>query len=129
METRAELVTVSVALPETEPQITPQLEALRQNVLSAFQQIEDNLALIERYHTADGYERSAVIAAQQALDYSLIRYRSGAVNYLDVVVSQTAALQSRIEALDITTRQLRASVQLIRALGGGWQPGATVAAR
>jgi NodT family efflux transporter outer membrane factor (OMF) lipoprotein len=101
----------------------------RSVALSAFQQIEDNLALIERYHTADGYERSAVIAAQQALDYSLIRYRAGAVNYLDVVVSQTAALQSRIEALDITTRQLRASVQLIRALGGGWQQDATVAAR
>jgi NodT family efflux transporter outer membrane factor (OMF) lipoprotein len=93
----------------------------RSVALAAFQQIEDNLALIERYHTADEAERSAVAAAQQALDYSLTRYQAGAVNYLDVVISQTAALQSRIEALDIATRQLRASVQLIRALGGGWQ--------
>ncbi len=97
--------------------------------VSAFQQVEDNLTLIERYHDADAYERSAVAAAQQALDYSLTRYRAGAINYLDVVVSQTAALQSQIEALSITTQQLRASVQLIRALGGGWQADAEVAAR
>jgi len=95
--------------------------------LSAFQQIEDNLALIGRYHIADEAERSAVASAQEALDYSMTRYTAGAVNYLDVVISQTAALQSRIEALDITTRQLRASVQLVRALGGGWQGPAAVA--
>ncbi len=99
----------------------------RSVALTAFQQIEDNLALIGRYHVADEAERSAVAAAQQALDYSMTRYSAGAVNYLDVVVSQTAALQSRIEALDITTRQLRASVQLVRALGGGWQGPAAVA--
>ena len=99
----------------------------RSVALSAFQQIEDNLALIGRYHIADEAERSAVAAAQDALNYSMTRYTAGAVNYLDVVVSQTAALQSRIEALDITTRQLRASVQLVRALGGGWQGPAAVA--
>lgn len=102
----------------------------RSVALGAFQQIEDNLALMERYHSADDFERSAVASAQQALEYSLTRYRAGAINYLDVVVSQTAALQSQIEALDISTRQLRASVQLIRALGGGWQnPVAVAAAR
>jgi NodT family efflux transporter outer membrane factor (OMF) lipoprotein len=102
----------------------------RSVALSAFAQIEDNLALIERYHAADAYERSAVAAAQQALDYSMTRYGAGAINYLDVVVSQTAALQSQIEALNISTEQLRASVQLIRALGGGWQdPAALAAAR
>jgi NodT family efflux transporter outer membrane factor (OMF) lipoprotein len=97
--------------------------------LSAFQQVEDNLALIEHYRNANAFERSAVAAAQQALDYSLTRYRAGAINYLDVVVSQTAALQSQIEALSITTQQLRASVQLIRALGGGWQAPEQLAAR
>jgi NodT family efflux transporter outer membrane factor (OMF) lipoprotein len=101
----------------------------RSVALTAFQQVEDNLALLEHYHSADDAERSAVAAAQQALDYALTRYRAGAINYLDVVVAQTAALQSRIEALDIGTQQLRASVQLIRALGGGWQQDAAVAAR
>ena len=100
----------------------------RSVALSSFQQIEDNLVLIERYHSADAFERSAVASAQEALAYSLTRYRAGAINYLDVVVSQTAALQSQIEALDITTLQLRASVQLIRALGGGWQNPVAVAA-
>src|SRR5262249_5569779 len=47
----------------------------RSVALSAFQQIEDNLALLERYHAADAYERAAVTEAQQALDYSLTRYR------------------------------------------------------
>ena len=48
------------------------------------------------------------------------RYREGVSSYLDVVVSQTGSLATRRESEDLTTRQLRASVQLIRALGGGW---------
>lgn len=111
---KAQVAQARAALDETAAQY-------RSVALSAFQQVEDNLALLERYHVADEAERSAVAAIQDALDDSLTRYRAGAINYLDVVVSQTAALQARMEALDITTRQLRASVQLIRALGGGWQ--------
>lgn len=92
----------------------------RSVVLGAFQQVEDNLALLHHYRDAAEADKSAVAAAQQALDFSTSRYREGAVNYLDVVTSQTTALQIQREALDLDTRQLRASVQLIRALGGGW---------
>ena len=89
-------------------------------VLSAFQQVEDNLALLGQYRTASSAQQAAVIAAQRTLDLSTSRYREGAVNYLDVVTAQTTALQTQRDALDLDTRQRRASVQLIRALGGGW---------
>ena len=89
-------------------------------VLSAFQQVEDNLALLNHYRAAADAERSALAAAQRSLDFSTARYREGAVNYLEVVASQTATLQTQRNALDLDTRQRRASVQLIRALGGGW---------
>ena len=93
----------------------------RSVALGAFQQVEDNLALLDHYHDASEAEKSAVAAAQRSLDFSMERYRQGAVNYLDVVASQTQALQTQRDALDLDTRQLRASVQLIRALGGGWE--------
>ena len=90
-------------------------------VLGAFQEVEDNLALLYHYGTAAESERSAVTSAQQALDFAMNRYREGAVSYLEVVQSQTTALNTQREALDLETRQLRASVALIRALGGGWE--------
>jgi len=89
-------------------------------VLNAFVQVEDNLALLNHYADASESERAAVMSAQQALDFAMNRYREGAVSYLEVVQSQTTMLTSRQEALDLETRQLRASVGLIRALGGGW---------
>jgi len=92
----------------------------RSVALAAFQQVEDNLALLKHYHTALEAEQSAAAAAQRSLDFATSRYREGAISYLEVVSSQTAALNAQRSALDINTRQLRASVQLIRALGGGW---------
>ena len=89
-------------------------------VLSAFKQVEDNLALLKYYREASDSERAAVEAAQRALEYATTRYREGAVSYLEVVTSQTTSLQTQRDALDLETRQRRASVQLIRALGGGW---------
>ena len=62
----------------------------------------------------------AVIANQKTLDISLSLYRDGAVNYLDVVVAQTALLYSQRQALILRTRRLQASLGLILALGGGW---------
>jgi NodT family efflux transporter outer membrane factor (OMF) lipoprotein len=89
-------------------------------VLNAFQQVEDNLALLHHYGIASEAERSAVTSAQQSLDFAMDRYREGAVSYLEVVQSQTTMLTAEQEALDLDTRQLRASIGLIRALGGGW---------
>lgn len=90
-------------------------------VLGAFQEVEDSLALLYHYGNAAESERAAVTSAQQSLDFAMNRYREGAVSYLEVVESQTTALTTQRQALDLETRQLRASVALIRALGGGWE--------
>jgi NodT family efflux transporter outer membrane factor (OMF) lipoprotein len=92
--------------------------------IGAFQQVEDSLAALNHYHDASLEERAAVDAAQRSLDYSMALYVKGAVDYLTVVTSQTALLQAQLEALSLDTLQLRASVNLIRALGGGWDSAA-----
>jgi len=89
-------------------------------VLNAFRQVEDNLALLNYYRDAADSERAALGAAQRSLAFATSRYREGAVNYLEVVTSQVATLQAQRNALGLDTLQRRASVQLIRALGGGW---------
>ncbi|HSH73710.1 MAG TPA: efflux transporter outer membrane subunit [Methylophilaceae bacterium] len=96
----------------------------RSVVIGAFQQVEDNLALLNHYRAAAESQESASAAAQQSLDFAMSRYKAGAASYLEVATSQALALQTQRDLLDLNTRQLRASVQLIRALGGGWaQPG------
>lgn len=89
-------------------------------VLTAFQQVEDNLAQLDHYSVARGDQKDAADAAQHSLDLAMDRYRQGAVGYLDVVQAQTTALDAQRTLLDLDTRQLRASVQLVRAMGGGW---------
>lgn len=89
-------------------------------VLNAFAQVEDNLVLLRDLGAALTDQRAAAEAAQRSVDLSLDRYREGAVGYLDVVQAQTDELVARRAVIDLETRQLRASVELIRALGGGW---------
>jgi NodT family efflux transporter outer membrane factor (OMF) lipoprotein len=89
-------------------------------VLNAFAQVEDNLAQLDHVGVALTDQKDAADAAQHSLDLAMDRYKQGAVGYLDVVQAQTAALDAQRSLLDLDTRQLRASVQLIRALGGGW---------
>jgi NodT family efflux transporter outer membrane factor (OMF) lipoprotein len=96
----------------------------RITVVSAFQQVEDSLATLNHYHDASIDEKAAVDAAQRTLDFSLALYKQGATDYLTVVTSQTALLQTQLEALNLDTLQLNASVELIRALGGGWEDSA-----
>jgi NodT family efflux transporter outer membrane factor (OMF) lipoprotein len=97
----------------------------RGTVVSAFQQVEDSLAALNHYHDAALDEKAAVDAAQRTLDFAMVLYRQGAADYLTVVTSQTALLQTQLESLSLETLQLRASVDLIRALGGGWEDSTT----
>jgi multidrug efflux system outer membrane protein len=92
----------------------------RATVLAAFQQVEDQLALSNRYATEAQDEAAAVTSAQATTELSLIRYREGATNYLDVVTAQTAELQAQQTQLTLQTRRQQASANLVRALGGGW---------
>lgn len=92
----------------------------RATVLAAFQQVEDDLSYLKYDNEGEREQDAAVKSALITQTLAFNRYREGAVNYLEVVTAQAAALTAQRSALDLHTRQLRTSVELIRALGGGW---------
>jgi NodT family efflux transporter outer membrane factor (OMF) lipoprotein len=92
----------------------------RQTVLTAFQQVEDNLAALRVLEHEAQAEDLAVKAAQNSLDISTYQYKAGTVNYLTVITEQAILLQDQVQAVSILTRRMSASVLLIEALGGGW---------
>jgi NodT family efflux transporter outer membrane factor (OMF) lipoprotein len=92
----------------------------RAAVLAAFQQVEDDLSHLKYDREGELEQDAAVKSASKTLTLAFNRYREGAVNYLEVVTAQTDALSAQSKALDLHTQQLRTSVDLIRALGGGW---------
>jgi NodT family efflux transporter outer membrane factor (OMF) lipoprotein len=92
----------------------------RQNVLTAFQQVEDNLASLRILDDEATRQQRAVAASRRAEELSMNRYRGGLVTYLEVVTAQGTRLQNERVAVGIERRRMEASVLLIRALGGGW---------
>lgn len=92
----------------------------RQSVLTAFQQVEDNLSALRVLEHEAQAEDAAVQAAQSALDISTYQYKAGVVNYLAVITEQEILLQDQVQALNILTRRMSSSVLLVEALGGGW---------
>jgi NodT family efflux transporter outer membrane factor (OMF) lipoprotein len=97
--------------------------AYRQTVLAAFQDVEDNLAAQRLLADESEREQAAVAAAQRSLDISMNQYRAGLVSYLQVATQQTALLANQRAAVSLTARRFVAAVQLVRALGGGWEEG------
>jgi outer membrane protein TolC len=92
----------------------------RQTTLSAFQEVEDNLAVLRILSTEAQQQRNATGAAESTLRLFQNRYAGGVDTYLQVVTSQTTALNNERNDIDIRRRQLDASVLLIKALGGDW---------
>ncbi len=92
----------------------------RSTVLTAFQQVEDGLVLTDRLGVEAAQQQAALQAALRVQRMTLSLYTGGLDNYLDVTVSQIAALTAEIAEVEVRTRRLQAAVGLVRALGGGW---------
>ena len=92
----------------------------RQTVLTAFQEVEDNLAALRILDREAVEQDVAVKSSAESLHLEMDRYKSGTVSYLDVITTQTIALTNQVAAEGILSRRMSAAVQLIRALGGGW---------
>ncbi len=109
------------AVAQSQAAFDATIAAYRQTVLTAFQQVEDNLAalrvLAEESQTAD----QSVVSAERALTVSTAQYKSGTTSYLTVIQAQATALSAERTAIELLTRRLTASVLLVQALGGGWE--------
>ena len=92
----------------------------RQSVLSAFQDVEDNLAALRILAEEARQQADAVASAERSLALAINRYEAGVTTYLEVITAQSAALANQTTAAAILTRRMTASVLLIKALGGGW---------
>jgi NodT family efflux transporter outer membrane factor (OMF) lipoprotein len=93
----------------------------RQTTLTAFQQVEDNLAALRVLEQEALQQRRAVDSAQLSLQLFTNRYKGGVDSYLQVTTAQTVALMNQRNDIDILRRRMSASVLLVKALGGGWE--------
>jgi NodT family efflux transporter outer membrane factor (OMF) lipoprotein len=92
----------------------------RQTTLTAFQEVEDNLAALRILEQEAQQQRDATASADDWLQVSTNRYTGGVDNYLQVIIAQTTDLSNERNEADILRRRMDASVLLIKALGGGW---------
>ncbi|MBI2949695.1 MAG: efflux transporter outer membrane subunit [Verrucomicrobia bacterium] len=95
----------------------------RQRVLVAFGEVENSLAAIRHLSTQSAAQDRAVANARRAAELAGERYRAGIVSYLEVVDANRATLQTERSSVQLAGQRLIAAVQLIKALGGGWQSG------
>ena len=92
----------------------------RQQVLVAFADVENSLAALRYLAEQMAAQERALLNARRAAELAEVRYRSGIVGYLDVVDANRAVLQTERGSVQLAGQRLAASVQLIKALGGGW---------
>ena len=92
----------------------------RQTVLSAFQDVEDQLAAQRLLARQVEAENAALKSARRTLDISTTKYKGGVITYLEVAIAQSAALALEQTVVQLNAQRLAASVSLIKALGAGW---------
>src|SRR5471032_1875569 len=93
----------------------------RGTVLTAYQEVEDNIAALVQLEKESNSQAIAVKASGTALEQANYRYKGGLVTYLEVATIENVALQAQLSAAAIQLRRMQASVLLVKALGGGWQ--------
>jgi NodT family efflux transporter outer membrane factor (OMF) lipoprotein len=94
----------------------------RQTVLTSFQSVEDQLSSLRILTQEIGEQQTAINSSQRYLDLALIRFKAGVDSYLNVITAQNSLLANRESQVSSELRRLSASVQLVMALGGGWDP-------
>jgi outer membrane protein TolC len=90
-------------------------------VLTALQDVEDNLVLAEQLQQQAQLQAEAVEAAQRNLEITLEQYRAGTVGYVNIVVAQVLALNNESSLLVLQSRQLEAVNQLLKNIAGRWE--------
>lgn len=107
-------------LEQTRAAYDATVAAYRQTVLAAFQEVEDDLATLRYLAEEAVQQQDAVTAAQEALNLEIDRYKAGTDSYINVITTQTIALSDQLTAIGILQRRMSAAVDLVKAVGGGW---------
>jgi NodT family efflux transporter outer membrane factor (OMF) lipoprotein len=92
----------------------------RQTVLTGFQEVEDNLATLRILSRELEQQDAAVKSSERTLSLANDRYKSGIDSYLNVITAQATLLTNQRTAVNLHMQEMTASVELIKALGGGW---------
>ena len=100
-----------------------QVADYRNTVLTAYQEVEDNLVALRQLQQESISEAAAVKATATALEQAQYRYKAGLVTYLEVATAENTSLQAQLANVTIQMRRMSASVLLVKALGGGWRSG------
>jgi len=108
------------AVAQAEAAYDAQVAAYRESVLTAFQNVEDNLGAVRILADEATQQTAAVAAAEKSLALTRNRYSAGIATYLEVITAENAAYANERTAVDLRVRQMTASVNLVKALGGGW---------
>jgi NodT family efflux transporter outer membrane factor (OMF) lipoprotein len=101
-------------------QFNADVAAYRQTILTAFQQVEDYIATVRVVSQQIERQKVAVAAARRFLDFATSRYQTGIDPYVNVITAETTLLTDQQTEVTLRVNEMTALVQLIQALGGGW---------